>query len=244
MLRQAVLTCLLLMALARAAAQQQPSKGGVPVEVVATASEYVPRSTTISHPGHAYTNCEGSTSYFGQFSNYGYSGSISGTAETNTQCSTTFSPPAETTLTTYRRVNYTIAKGEQGLYLLSCTQTWKLTARERALIAVMAGAEGVSGNDSGNADKATARAKGTWTECPAFEIGSQYTLTVRNTSDARLEDIAGAKATKPYKLEYLSSRGLPVPSPHSLSPPQTQPVSTPAAAKVHDIIAERRRNLR
>jgi hypothetical protein len=74
MLRPVLLSCLLRMGLARAAAQGQPGKAGVPVEVVATASEYVPLSRTIPHPGHAYTNCEGSTSYFGQFSNYGYSG--------------------------------------------------------------------------------------------------------------------------------------------------------------------------
>jgi hypothetical protein len=89
------------------------------VEVVATASEYVP--TTVSHPGHSYTNCHGSTYYFGQFNSYGNSGSVTGTAETNTQCSSTFSPPTEGKA--YERVNYTIVRGEQTLYLLSCTQT-------------------------------------------------------------------------------------------------------------------------
>ena len=123
MLRRALLICILLTPLFHAAGQGQSNKNGIPVEVVATASEYVPLSTTVSHPGHSYTNCQGSTSYFGRFNSYGDSGSISGTADTDTRCTTTFSPPTETTLTTYRRVNYTIAKGEQALYLLSCTQT-------------------------------------------------------------------------------------------------------------------------
>ena len=228
MLRPAVLTCLLLIALTRAAAQRQPGKAGVTVEVVATASEYVPLSRTISHPGHAYTNCQGTTNYFGQFHSYGYSDSVSGTAETTTQCSTTFSAPTESTLTTYRKVNYTIAKGEQGLYLLSCTQTWGPTAFARIAGGALAG----SGADESTVEARRERA-GKWSECPAFAIGTKYILTVRSASDARLEDIAGAKATKPYKLEYLSSGGLPVPSPHSVSTPQAQSVSAPGGVKVH-----------
>jgi PEGA domain len=201
-----VLACLLLTALSPATSQVAPGNEGVPVEVVATASEYVPLSTTVSHPGHAYTNCFGSTSYFGQFRSYGDFGSFSGTADTSTTCNTTFSPPTESTLTTYRRVNYTIAKADRALYLLSCTQTWKPTAKERVLLGVMGAAEGGSGSNSGATDRAAANAKGKWTECPAFGIGSQYRLTVRNTSDARLEDAYG---TKPIKLEYLSSAALP-----------------------------------
>src|SRR5436305_15193659 len=112
MLRRTVLICTSL-ALQWDIAAQAQSKAVVPVEIVATASEYVPRSMTISHPGHAYTDCLGSTSYFGRFNNYGNTGSFSGTAETNARCSTTFSPPTESTLTTYRRVNYTIAKGDR-----------------------------------------------------------------------------------------------------------------------------------
>ena len=43
------------------------SNQAVPVEVVATASEYTPKTTTVSHPGHAYSDCSGTTSYFGRF---------------------------------------------------------------------------------------------------------------------------------------------------------------------------------
>jgi hypothetical protein len=65
MSRHTIATCALLLPLSIAAAQQTPGREGVRVEVVATATEYVPQSTTVSHPGHAYTNCLGSTSYFG-----------------------------------------------------------------------------------------------------------------------------------------------------------------------------------
>jgi hypothetical protein len=212
-----------------AVAQRQANKGGVPVEVVATASEYVPRSTTVSHPGHAYTNCIGSTSYFGRFSGYGNSGFVSGTAETSTNCKTTFSPPTDITLTTYRRVNYTIAKSDKALYLLSCTQTWKPTGKERVLLGIMGGLEAGSGNNSRNSDKVAANAKGKWSECPAFGLGGQYTLTVRNTSDARLDDAYGSK---PIKLDYLSSTALPI---QAAQPRSAQPQAITAAggAKVH-----------
>src|SRR5258707_423004 len=103
MLKHFMLLCSLLTLPSQAAAQGEPNKTGVPVEVVATASENIPRSTTISHPGQFYTDCSGSTSYFGRFQSYGDFGSVSGTADTNTHWNTTFSPPKETTLTTYRR---------------------------------------------------------------------------------------------------------------------------------------------
>jgi hypothetical protein len=94
------------------------------------------------------------------------------------------------------------------------------TAKERILLGVMGGLEGGSGSNSGATDRAAANAKGKWTECPAFGIGGQYTLSVRNTSDAQLEDAYG---TKPIKLEYLSSAVL---------PPQTlQPTAAPAQAQ-------------
>src|SRR5215471_21824058 len=90
---------------------QTPSGQGVPVEIVATASEYIPKTTTISHPGHAYTDCHGSTSYFGDFRGFEDSsgrirGDVSGTANTDTRCQTTFTPPTETSLTHYDRLNY------------------------------------------------------------------------------------------------------------------------------------------
>src|SRR5580704_122190 len=103
--RRTVLICATLALGWTAPAVAQDGKEAVRVEIVATASEYVPRSTSVSRPGHVYTNCLGSTSYFGRFSSYGDSGTFSGTADTNTHCSTTFTPPSESTLTTYRRVN-------------------------------------------------------------------------------------------------------------------------------------------
>jgi hypothetical protein len=209
-----------------APAQAQGSIAAVRVEIVATASEYVPRSTTVSHPGHAYTNCFGTTSYFGRFSSYGDTGSFSGSAETDTRCSTTLSPPTESTLTTYRRVNYTIARGDQALYLLSCTQTWKPTRKERFLRGLAGAAAGGAGQPT--PDRTNVE-EGTWTECPAFRIGSQYALTVRNTSDARLEDAYG---TKPIKLEYLSSATLPVQTPQSTTP-KPQSVIVSGEARVH-----------
>jgi len=95
-------------------AQTQIGTQSVPIEIVATASEYIPKTTTISHPGHIYTDCHGSTSYFGDFrgfedSNGNISGRVSATADTDTRCQTTFTPPTETSLTHYDRVNYTVA---------------------------------------------------------------------------------------------------------------------------------------
>jgi hypothetical protein len=126
-------------------------------------------------------------------------------------------------------VNYTIAKSDKALYLLSCTQTWKPTAKERVLLGIGAVAEGGSGSNSGATDRAAANAKGKWSECPAFGIGAQYILTVRNTSDARLES---GLAGKPRKLEYLSSAPLPVPTPQP-PPAPAQAVGPPREARVH-----------
>jgi len=208
-LRYFVLICLLLAATSHASAQTQANMTGIPVEVVATAFEYVP--TTVSHPGHSYTNCQGSTDYFAQFNSYGNSGSVSGTATTNTECTGTFSPPTEDT--TYQRVNYTIAKGEQALYLLSCTQTTGSMSERMeghgSLMGVLA-----------------ARSK----KCPAFTIGSKYTLTIRNTSDARLAETG---VGKPSKVEYLSSAALPVPVIEPAPSTQLRRVPSPGEAKVH-----------
>jgi len=204
---------------------QHESVEGVPVEVVATASEYIPTSRTISHPGHSYTDCMGNTSYFGNFNDYGSVGSASGTASANTHCNTTFNPPTETTLTDYRRVNYTIVMGGNAVYRLACTQTWKLTRRGRFFGAVGAIAAGASGNTS-----QVSRNAGKWSECPAFVVGSKYTLTVQSASNAQLEETAGAK---PSKLEYMGSSSLTSarPKPEPLN--QTAPSSIPATAKVH-----------
>jgi hypothetical protein len=231
MLKPALLVSALLIAATSAIAQGQPNGNAVRVEVVATASEYVPNTTTISHPGHAYTDCHGSTSYLGDFRGYEDSngrirGDVSGTANTDNRCQTTFTPPTETAVTHYDRVNYTIAKGSQALYLLSCTQHWMLTKKERTFViigALTAGSEGVKKN-----------AKGTWTECPAFTIGAKYSLSVGSTSDAHLE---GAPGGNPVKLDYLSSAALP-PAPSAQvvpRPQQPQAASNLGVARVHII---------
>jgi hypothetical protein len=216
--------------LQHAEAQTPPSNQAVPVEVVATASEYVPQTTTITHPGHAYTDCHGNTSYLGYFSgredsNGRISGDVSGTASSDTRCNTTFTPPTETSLTRYDRVNYTIAKSEHALYMLSCTQHWKPTKKNRALGVLIAGTVG-----SGEATDKLAQAPGTWTECPAFAIGGTYALSVQNTSDARL---VSASAAKPIKLDYLSSAALPVSTVKQAQPYQPQPPVSAGSAKVH-----------
>ena len=233
MLRHLILTCLLLLSLSRTAAQTQPSKEGVAVEVVATASEYVP--TTVSHPGHSYANCQGSTFYFAQFNSYGNSGSLSGTATTSSQCSSTFSPPTEDT--TYERVNYTIAKGEQVLYLLACTQTRVPTAfsqmadRGHAVSGALSGLSGSGANGSSEARRENEGKK--WSVCPAFGIGAKYTLTIKNISDARLVDATGGKARKSDKLEFLRSAPLTVPAVESSLLPQAKVVPSRDEAKVH-----------
>jgi hypothetical protein len=122
LIRTALISVLFLALIQLAEAQTPLGDQAVPVEVVATASEYVPQTTTITRPGHAITNCLGNTSYFGQFEVTGRSGTVEGTAETDTRCKTTFTPPTETSQTRYDRVNYTIAKSGHALYMLSCTQ--------------------------------------------------------------------------------------------------------------------------
>lgn len=205
----------LLISVGTISGQMPPSQGGLPVTVVATASEYVPRSTTIAHPGHAYTDCVGSSEYFGRFDGDGSSARVSLDGTTKTACSTTYTPPSESTLTTYKRVNYTLVRGADSLYLLSCTQTWKITKTSRALLGLMGAANAGAGNsDSSNVDRATANARGRWTECPAFGIGAQYSLAMRSPSDAQLSDAYG---TKPAKLDYLSSASLPVQASKSVS---------------------------
>jgi hypothetical protein len=125
MLRPALMVSLLLLVQVRTTAQDQANKNEVPVEVVATASKYVPHSRTRTEPGHAYTDCSGTISYFGRFHGFddfgSVSGTVSGTADTDTSCRTTFQPPTETTHTVYQRVDYVILRGEQALYLLSCS---------------------------------------------------------------------------------------------------------------------------
>src|SRR5579864_3062055 len=87
-------------------AQEPQTTAGATVEVVATATEYVPRDITFSHPGHSFTNCFGSAVYFARFNSYGSSGTVSGTAETNSSCSTTWEPPTTSTTTLIRQYDY------------------------------------------------------------------------------------------------------------------------------------------
>ena len=70
--------------------QNIPAKDGIPVTVVATATEYVPRSITVSHPGHSYTDCVGRSDYFGTFEGNGGTGTISLSGNSSSSCSTTF----------------------------------------------------------------------------------------------------------------------------------------------------------
>lgn len=231
MLRRSVLILPFLIATYQLAAQTQPSKEPVPVEVVATASEYVPSSTTVTHPGHSYTNCLGSTSYFARFRSYGDSGSVSGSADTRTNCETNYTPPTETTLTSYRKVNYTIAKAEHGVYLLSCTQTWKPSGTARGVAALHGALAGVGGHEQPEEKQAQIKSsRGAWSECPAFSIGTKYALTLNSVSDARLvsEDAQREKPKKPIKVEYLGSASLAVPR---LEHPPAQAASSPDGEK-------------
>src|SRR5580704_247307 len=84
------------------------AQSNVPVEVVSTASEYIPRTVTTSHPGHSYTDCSGTTSYWELFNPA--TDSVSGIAHTNVSCSTTSYPATQSTSTEYRRVSYTIVR--------------------------------------------------------------------------------------------------------------------------------------
>lgn len=223
MLKLALLVSALLVSGLSANAQTVPTKSDVSVHVVATALEYVPRTTTVSHPGHSYTDCQGNTSYFGEFNSLGDFGTMSGNATTNTHCSTTFSPPSESVRTTYRRVNYTLVKDANTLYLLSCTQEWRLSKKAGLLIAAIGGSEAV--------DKAEADGRGHWTDCPVFSVGAEYTLTVRSASDARL---ANAAVRKPAKLEYLGAAPMPTaPSQEAASTAQTRVADKPTTVIVH-----------
>lgn len=201
--RAALFLCALLMCQAGVTALAQTNTDKAPVEVVATATEYVPHSTTLSYPGHAYTDCHGRTSDFGDFDFHGFensglisgSGDISGTTDTNTHCNTTFVPPAQTTLTTYGKLNYTIVKGGQALYLLACTAHWTPSAgtRLRALIAASSREAEETHTGQERAQEVYATGSGHWSGYPAFGIGDTYTLKIHGTSDARLVNSTGGK---------------------------------------------------
>jgi len=197
-------------------------------EVVATASEYVPQTVTLSHAAHSYTDCHGLTSYLGSFTfsaseDFGLisgHGDISGTSQTDTHCKTTFSPPGETTLTTYRKVNYVVLQSGPTLHLLACTSYWRPSTgtRWRAAAAANSKEAKEQGDSQERAQQVIATGAGHWSDCPAFGMGDKYALTVRTASEAHLVSLDHAQ-TKPFKLEYLGS--APVPSPE---PPVTTPL--------------------
>jgi hypothetical protein len=114
-------------------------------------------------------------------------------------------------------VNYTIATGTHGVYLLSCTQTWKPSGTARGLAAVHGVLAGVGGHQPTEERQAQINAsRGAWSECPAFSIDTQYVLTVNNTSDAQLVEVRPVnshdiKPKNTTKLEYLGSASLPEP---------------------------------
>jgi hypothetical protein len=98
---------------------------GLPVEVVATAAEYVPYTKgpsvfdKLQTAPSSHTSCTGNSSYFGQFS------------QANLDCSTVSSQSGQTRepFVEYREVDYTVVKSDQALYLFSCNElthgAWK-----------------------------------------------------------------------------------------------------------------------
>ena len=225
MYRASVLTCSLFILVPFEVAHGQR----IPVEVVATASEYLPISTTVSHPGHAYSDCTGNTSYFALFHDYGDSGTINGTADTTTKCSTTFSRPTESTIAHVNRVNYAIGKSENALYLLSCSQRvendgFGADTHASGKIEPLKVAEARLPIHQRRSNK---NATGTWTACPAFAIGSRYTLEIfQNTTDVLLQDKSDGQL---IKLNYWGSSTLP----NEDSKPATRPASPGERAIVH-----------
>jgi PEGA domain-containing protein len=109
--------------------------------------------------------------------------------------------------------------------MLTCTQHWKPTKKNRALGVLIGGTVG-----SGEATDKLAQAPGTWTECPALAIGVTYALSVQNTSDAQL---VGTSTAKPIKLDYLGSAALPVSTVKQAQSHQPQPAVSAESAKVH-----------
>src|SRR2546427_7521972 len=112
---------------------------------------------------------------------------------------------------------------------MSCTQRWKPNLLASLVAGAGKGAAAGAGQPAPASPEPT-NMKGKWSECPAFAVGGKYTLTVRNTSDARLESGSGGKL---IKLDYLSSAGLPTTQPKSEALTQTQAKDALATAKVH-----------
>lgn len=100
----------------------QSQQNRVPVQVVATASEYIPKVQTSTHPGRTYTDCAGTVSYFSNFNTL--PSTESGTENANFSCNSVSYPATESTYTEYRRTSLVALKGDGALFLLSCTQNW------------------------------------------------------------------------------------------------------------------------
>jgi hypothetical protein len=165
----------------------------VPVQVVAVAAEFIPRTVTTTTPGHSYTDCSGNTSYLGQFSEDG--NTVSGSAKTNLSCSTTSYPATETTYQTYQRVQYTVVRSESSLMLLSCTQNWVWSTCPSLVVGSNYALS--STKRSGSATASNILRRGLLGATPGDSDG---------LSAVRLD---GAQGIKPITLNYVSAVLLP-----------------------------------
>jgi PEGA domain len=211
-------------------AQEPRTTPGVAVEVVATAAEYVPRYMTYSHPGHSYTSCVGNTSFWARFNSDGDSGSISGTAETDTNCSRTWNPPTTSTTTLIRQYNYTIVKSENALYLVACNPRTKVRGVLSGLSTIVEGATTAAGGNTPSSSRIEPDYQAQ--KCvQSFGIGTKYLLTIDGTH-VLLDDMEGSK---PVRLDYVSSVGLATTGtqPASSSAPLLPPETTSEKAIVH-----------
>jgi len=159
----------------------------VPVQVVAVAAEFIPRTVTTTTPGHSYTDCSGNTSYLGQFSEDG--NTVSGSAKTNLSCSTTSYPATETTYQTYRRVQYTVVRSEHSLILLSCTQSGVWSTCPLLLV-------------GSNYTLSSTKKSGTSTAATILRRALIGSSDSDGLPSVRLD---GAKSTKPITLNYVSA---------------------------------------
>ncbi|HWZ45958.1 MAG TPA: hypothetical protein VNW97_20970 [Candidatus Saccharimonadales bacterium] len=128
MLKQFMLIIPLLLALSTLHSRAQSK--GLPVEVVATATEYIAPASQgpTAKPERSYTDCTGHTSYLGDFAN------------TKISCSTTSIEERAGTahlaqgvtnaigggvLTGRPKIRYTVVVSDSALYLFSCEERWR-----------------------------------------------------------------------------------------------------------------------
>ena len=206
------LSVLLLLGLPHAVRAQRTT-APTAVEVVATATAYVPSTLTFSHPGRAFTSCLGNTAYLVQFMMYGDSGSVSGTAQTDTHCTSTWQPPSTSAITVYRQYNYVVVKGDAALYLLACNP-------RTAAQGLFSGLSNIADAAAGGQTSSSSRIEPDYRaqKCVAsFGMGAKYLLTIDKTHVL----LASDAKSHPVKMDYVSSVALAV-----LSVP-----NSPAAAK-------------